>query len=69
MPSRSCQAGDTVFIRATVLEAGSDYFQVLIDDGLKFSITAWVPAVECAPAAEVHLLKPIRRRSRWYIDR
>jgi hypothetical protein len=68
MPSRSCQAGDTVMIRGTVVEAGSDYFQVLIDDGKYLSITAWVPAGECAKPEDVHRLKPIRRTER-FLDR
>lgn len=68
MPSRSCQAGDTVVIRGTVIEAGSDYFQVLIDDGRKLSITTWVPAGECAKPEDVHRLKPIIRRG-GYLDR
>lgn len=68
MPSRSCQAGDTVVIRGTVIEAGSDYFQVLIDDGFQLSITTWVPARECAKPEDMHLLKPIRRRG-GFVDR
>ncbi len=68
MPSRSCQAGDTVVIRGTVIEAGSDNFQVLIDDGRKLAITTWVPASECAKPEDVHKLKPITRRG-GYLDR
>lgn len=68
MPSRSCQAGDTVFIRATVIEAGSDYFQVLVDDGKYLSITSWVPAGECSKHEDIGQLKPIRR-TRGFVDR
>jgi len=68
MPSRSCQEGDTVFIRATVVSAGSDFFQVLIDDGELLSITAWVPARECAKPADIGRLKPIHRRGS-FLDR
>ena len=68
MPSRSCQEGDTVFIRATVLMAASDFFQVLIDDGQAVAITTVVPARECARHEDIGRLRPIRRR-RGYIDR
>lgn len=68
MPSRSCQEGDTVFIRATVLLAGEGFFQVLIDDGQAMSVTTWVPSRECAKHADIVELRPIRRR-RGYIDR
>jgi hypothetical protein len=68
MPSRSCQAGDTIFIRATVLEAGSNYFQVVIEDNHTLSITAYVPASECAKHEDIGQLKPIRLTGR-YLDR
>lgn len=68
MPSRNCQAGDTILIRGTVIEAGSDYFQVLIDDGKYLSITTWVPARECAKPEDVKLLKPIVRTG-GFVDR
>jgi hypothetical protein len=61
MPSRTCQAGDTVFVRATVIEAASDYFQILIDDGKFMSITSWAPACEVARFEDIGQLKPIRR--------
>lgn len=68
MPSRNCLPGDTVFIRATVVSAGTDFFQVLIDDGVKLAITNWVPARECAKHEDIGELKPIVRR-RGYIER
>lgn len=68
MPSRRCQAGDTVVVRATVLQAASDALQVVFDDGYALSITAWVPARECARIEDVGLLKPIIRRGS-YLDR
>ncbi len=63
MPSRNCKAGDIVFVRATVIEAASDAFQVLFDDGGQFSETRWVPARECAKLEDLGLMKPIRRRA------
>nr|WP_311538594.1 hypothetical protein [uncultured Bradyrhizobium sp.] len=68
MPSRNCLPGDTVFVRATVLSAGTDFFQVLIDDGVALSITNWVPARECAKREDIGRLKPIVRRGS-YLDR
>lgn len=69
MPCRKVVTGDTVFIRATVIEAGSDYFQVLVDDVLKFSITCWVPARECARHEDIGELKPPRRANPRHIER
>ena len=68
MPSRSCQEGDTVYVRATVLMAASDFFQVLIDDGSSIAITTLVPARECAKHEDIGSLRPIRRRG-GYIER
>ena len=68
MPSRKCQAGDTVFVRAKVLEAGSTYFQVVIEDNFTLAVTAYVPASECARHEDIGELKPIRRIGR-YLDR
>jgi hypothetical protein len=51
-----------------VLSAESDAFQVLFDDGRYLSLTAWVPAGECARPQDVGRLKPIRRSGR-YLDR
>jgi hypothetical protein len=68
MPYRKCQAGDTVVVRAFVLEACSDAFQVRFEgDGMTF--TTWVPASECALIADVGDLKPIRRANPRHIDR
>ena len=68
MPSGKCQAGDTVYVRATVLLAASDFFQVLIDDGTAIAITTWVPSRECARHEDIGELRPIRRR-RGYVER
>ena len=68
MPSRYCQEGDTVYVRATVLVAGDGFFQVLIDDGVAISITTWVPSRECAKHEDIGRLRPIRRRG-TFLDR
>ena len=68
MPYRKCKAGDTVFVRALVLEAASDYFQVQIETDA-FGLTAWVPAAECALAPDVGQMKPIRRANPRHIER
>lgn len=67
-PSGKCLPGDTIYVRATVLQAGSDCFQVLIDDGFRLSITSWVPSGECARHEDIGQLKPIIRRPR-YLER
>jgi hypothetical protein len=68
MPYRKCKAGDTVFVRALVIEAASDYFQVQIE-GDAYGVTVWVPAGECALQPDVGELKPIRRANPRHIDR
>lgn len=68
MPSRKLQAGDPVAIRGTVVQAGSDFLEILVDDGIALSITHWFPARECARPEDFHLLKPIRRRG-GFLDR
>ncbi len=68
MPSRSCQEGDTVFVRATVLSAGSTYFQIRIDDDTTMSITTWAPASEIAKAEDIGKLRPVIRTKR-FLDR
>ena len=69
MPSLKCLPGDTICVRATVIEACSDAFQVVVDDGTSMAITCWVPVSECARHEDVHLLKPPRRRTAWHRDR
>jgi hypothetical protein len=69
MPSRMMQAGDTGYIRMTVVEAGADYFQVLVDDGVAMSITSWVPARECARLEDIGELRPIRRANPRHVER
>jgi hypothetical protein len=64
----SYQAGDEVFVRATVLEACSDAFQIRIQDFPTMTITAWAPRSEVAKAEDIVLLKPMRRRDLKYLD-
>lgn len=59
MPSRKCREGDLVFVRATVLEACSDGFKVLIHDGIAINI--WLPVSEIARQEDIHLLRPLSR--------
>lgn len=63
-----CRAGDTVFVRALVVEAASDYFQIQIE-GNSYGVTIWVPASECALQPDVGDLKPIRRANPRHIER
>lgn len=70
MPPHSHLPGDTIYIRATVVEAGTDYCQVLVDDGKCLSITQWVPASECARREDLAIkLKPPRRANPRHIER
>jgi hypothetical protein len=73
MPARRVLPGDTIYVRAVALEVGSDALQVVIDDGQLMSITAWVPARECARHEDIGELKPalrpIRRASRYHEER
>jgi hypothetical protein len=69
MPSWKCRAGDTVFVRATVLEACSDTFNVAIDDFVGFALRVWVPASECARHEDIGELKPIRHNNPRHIER
>ena len=68
MPYRGYQKGDQVFIRATVLEACSDCFQVRIEDFPTVTITTWAPVSEIAKAEHIILLKPMRRGDLKYLD-
>lgn len=65
MPSRSCQAGDTVFIRAVVLEAGSDMFRVVVEDHRNIAIAVWLPACEIARVEDLGALRPFAPNEMW----
>jgi hypothetical protein len=69
LPSGKCLPGDTVYVRAQLLQAGSDGFQILIDDGVRLSITTWVPARECAKLEDIGELKPPRSANPRHVDR
>lgn len=68
MPYRNYQVGDQVFVRATVLEACSDLFQIRIEDVGSVAMTTWAPASEIAKVEDIGQLKPIRRSER-FLDR
>ena len=68
MPHLNCQEGDIVFIRATVLRACSDAFQVRIEDFPTLTITTWAPSSEIAKAEDIPLLKQIRQPDLKYLD-
>jgi hypothetical protein len=71
MPYRNVLAGDTVFIRATVLEANEDLCKVVIEDiGNMLAITTFAPSSEVAKFADLDRLKPVRREpSMWHLER
>lgn len=66
-PSQKILPGDPVVIRGRAIEVGSDFLQVLIDDGVKLSITIWAPARECARPEDFDELKPIVQPGRALI--
>jgi hypothetical protein len=61
MPHLSCQPGDVVYIRAEVVEACSDAFQVRIEDFPSMATTVWVPASEVAKQGDIDRMAPMRR--------
>lgn len=71
MPHREVNDGDEVFIRAQVLQACSDAFQVRVLDYPNMAVTVWVPARECAKAEDIGRLLPQRRDPEiaWWEER
>jgi len=67
-PHNSCAKGDIVFVRATVVEACSDAFQVRFEDYPTLVVTTWVPAREVALAADVDKLPPLRNCDLRYVE-
>lgn len=68
-PSRKIQPGDTVYVRATAIEVGSDFLQALVDDGSKMSVTIWLPSRECARLEDLAELPEPRKANPRHIDR
>jgi hypothetical protein len=68
MPHRNYQSGETVYIRATVLQACSDAFQVRIEDYPNLTITTWAPVSEIAKPEDIARLRPVRRSDLNYLD-
>ncbi len=58
---RDLKVGDEVFIRARLLSACSDAFQVRIEDFPSISITAWAPISEVAVFQDIPFLRRPRR--------
>lgn len=53
VPYRDVQNGDMVFVRAQVLQACSDAFQVQVCDFPFMTVTCWVPARECSKVEDI----------------
>jgi hypothetical protein len=64
MSYRNCREGDVVFVRATVVHACPELFQVRIEDHPSLTVTTWLPASEIAKAEDIAALRPMRRASR-----
>lgn len=67
MPYWSITEGDTVFVRALVIEAASNGCRVVIEDP-QWKTTIWVPPSELARRQDIDELRPIRRTAR-FLDR
>jgi hypothetical protein len=68
-PSRKIQPGDTVFVRATALEVGTDFLQAVVDDGFQLAVTIWLPSRECARPEDIGELPPPRKANPRHIER
>jgi hypothetical protein len=60
-PHLNCTEGDIVFIRATVIEAASDFFKIRVEDYPNWVVTAYVPVSEIAKAGDILDLRAPRR--------
>lgn len=69
MPSRKMRAGEIGYVRMRVLEAASDAFQVLIDNGATMALTVWVPSAECARHEDIDELRPPRHANPRHVER
>jgi hypothetical protein len=68
LPHVNCKEGDEVYIRAVVLRACSDAFQVRIEDHPTLTVTQWVPACEVSKKEDIGDLHPVRQPDLKYLD-
>jgi hypothetical protein len=61
--------GDELFVRAQLIEACSDAFQISIEDYPRFAATVWVPVREVARREDIDLLLYPRRGDLKFRDR
>jgi len=69
MPLRKIRDGDTVYVRATALEVGTDFLQAVIDDGSALAVTVWLPSRECARLEDLAELPVPRKANPSHIER
>jgi hypothetical protein len=62
IPHLNCQEGDIVFVRATVIQAASDFFEIRIEDYPNWVVKAHVPVSEVAKAEDIAGLRMPRRQ-------
>jgi hypothetical protein len=67
-PHLNCQEGDTVYVRATVVQAASDFFEIRIEDYPNWVVKAHVPVSEVAKAEDISGLRMQRRRDLKYLE-
>lgn len=60
-PSSEILAGDTAFLRITVLEAGPDYCRIQVQDDVGLMTTiGWAPKSEIAKLKDIDKLRPLQ---------
>lgn len=60
IPHLNCTEGDVVFVRATVVEACSDFFTLRIENFPKYKFTAFAPTSEIAKREDIDAMPPLR---------
>lgn len=60
IPHLNCTEGDVVFVRATVIEAASDFFTIRIENFPRYVFTTFAPPSEIAKREDIDAMPPIR---------
>ena len=60
MPYLKCLPGDIVYVRARVLVAASDAFQIRIEHFPEYAFTTWAPPSEIARLEDIARMRPLR---------
>lgn len=60
IPHLNCTEGDVVFVRATVIEAASDFFTLRIENFPRYIFTTFAPVSEIAKREDIDAMPAIR---------